>query len=146
MPDAVISVSLPGVDPGHSAFQAAYAELLEDLGTAPSLRPRERDLPAGAPSCDGGFKGLLTELVVSLSAPGSIAALVKIVQIWLARDRRRSLKVTVHTTGTRATGTQTTYEISGDGVSVETLRHALEAAAQANPAADDPAASDSESA
>ena len=91
----------------------------------PSLRVRERDVPA-----EGGSKGPLTELVISVSASGGAASLVKLVRIWLARDRRRSLKVTIQTTGTQATGTLMTYEISGDGVSDETLRHALEAAAR----------------
>jgi hypothetical protein len=118
MTEVVIGVHLLTVDPGHSAFQAALGELLEDISTVPSLRPRERDLPA-----DGGSKGSLTELVVSLSASGGIAALVKIMQLWLSRDRKRSLKVTVQTTQNT-----TTYDISGDSVSVETLRDALNAA------------------
>lgn len=120
MLEAVVDVHLPGVDPGHSAFQTARAELLDDLGATPSLRARERDVPAS-----DGSKGTLIELVISVSASGGIASLVKIVRLWLSRDRRRSLKVTIQTTGT-----QTTYEVSGDDISVETLHAALEAAAR----------------
>jgi hypothetical protein len=118
MAEVVIGVHLLSVDPGHSAFQAALGELLGDIGTVPSLRPRERDLPA-----DDGSKGSLTELVVSLSASGGVAALVRIMQLWLSRDRKRSLKVTVQTPQNT-----TVYDISGDSVSVETLQDALEAA------------------
>jgi hypothetical protein len=124
--EVVINPHLPGVDPGHSAFQAARAELLEDLGTVSSLRAREQDLPT-----DGGSKGPLTELVVSISASGGIAALVKIVQLWLGRDRKRSLQVTVQTTENK-----TTYDISGEGISIETLRDALQAAVQTQIASD----------
>ncbi len=118
MAEVVMDVHLPNVDPGHSASQAALAEFLEDLGTVPPLRPTQRDLPA-----EGAFKGPLTELVVSVSTSGGVAALVKIMRIWLGRDRKRSLKVTV-----RTAENATMYEISGDDVSVETLRDALEAA------------------
>jgi hypothetical protein len=127
--EVIIDVHLPGVDPGHSAFQAALGELLEDLSTVPSLRARERQLPTAA-----GSKGLLTELAVSVPASGGIAALVRIVRIWLDRDRKRSLKVTVQTTKNT-----TTYDISGDSISVKTLRDALEAAVRTQ------AANDSES-
>lgn len=118
MPDIVIAIDLPGVDPGHPAFQACRAELIDDLRTVPSLQARERDVPS-----DGGSKGPLTELVVSVSASGGIAAVVKIVRIWLARDRKRSLKITVQTTAH-----VTKYDISGENISIETLRDALEAA------------------
>ena len=127
MAEVVINVHLPGVDPGHSASQAALGELLEDLRTIPSLLARERDLPA-----HGGVKGPLTEPVVSVSASGGIAALVKLARIWLSRDRKRSLRVTV-----QVAEHATTYEISGDGISVETLRDALDAAVRAQ-AANDP--------
>lgn len=120
MTEVVMNVHLPNVDPGHSASQAALAEFLEDLGTVPLLRARQRDLPA-----DGVFKGPLTELVVSVSTSGGVAALVRIMRIWLGRDRKRSLKVTV-----RTAENATIYEISGEEVSVETLRDALEAAVQ----------------
>jgi Effector Associated Constant Component 1 len=124
--EVVMNVRLPSVDPGHSAFQVALAEFLEDLSTVPPLRPRQRDLPA-----DGAFKGPMTELVVSVSTSGGVAALVKIMRIWLGRDRKRSLKVTVQTAENK-----TTYEISGEDVSVETLRDALEAAVRTQTASD----------
>lgn len=126
MTEVVMNVHLPSVDPGHSAFQVALAELLEDLGMVPPLRARERDLPA-----DDASKGPLTELVVSVSTSGGVAALVKIMRIWLGRDRKRSLRVTVQTAEN-----QTTYEISGEDVSVETLRDALEAAVRTQTASD----------
>lgn len=84
------------------------------------------DLPA-----DDASKGPLTELVVSVSTSGGVAALVKIVRIWLGRDRKRSLQVTV-----RTAENATTYKISGEGVSVETLQDALEAAVRTRRAND----------
>jgi hypothetical protein len=116
--EVVMDVQLPGVDPAHPAFQGAVGELLADLRTVPALRARERDVPA-----ERGSKGPLTELALSVSASGGMAALVRIVRIWLDRDRKRSLKVTVTTTKKTKT-----YDISGDGVSVETLKQALNAA------------------
>lgn len=121
-----MSVHLLNVDPGHSAPQGALAEFLEDLRTVPPLRARQRDLPA-----DGASKGALTELVVSVSTSGGVAALVRIIRIWLGRDRKRSLQVMV-----RMAENATIYEISGEGVSVETLRDALEAAVRTQTAHD----------
>jgi hypothetical protein len=118
VPEVAIDIYLPRVDPGHSAAQAARAELLADLGTIPSLRARERDLPA-----EGGSKGPLIELIVSVSASGGVTALVRIMRIWLSRDQKRSLRVTVQTSENGAI-----YDISGESVSIEALRDALEAA------------------
>jgi hypothetical protein len=72
----------------------------------------------------------MIELVVSVSASGGIASLVRVARLWLSRDRRRSLKVTVQTAGTL-----TTYEVSGDDISVGALRDALNAAIRAQEAA-----------
>lgn len=125
MPEVVLDARVRGVDSAHSAAQAAYGELLGDLASAPALRAAER--PAGD---GGGTKGAVSELVLSLTASGSIAGLVKIVQLWLGRDRRRSLTVTVRTNADEAV-----YDLTGENVSVTALTRALEAAVRTGPPA-----------
>jgi len=124
VPEVVLDARLRGVDPAHSAAQAAYAELLRDLAGTPSLRATER--PAAD---DDGLKAPGIELVVSAVASGSIAGLVKIVQLWLGRDRRRSLTVRV-----RANDNETVYDVTGENISVTALTNALEAAVQTDTA------------
>lgn len=120
MPEVVLVARLRRVDPAHSAAQAAYAELLRDLAGTPALRATER------PVADhGGSKGPAIELVVSAIASGSIAGLVKIVQLWLGRDRRRSISVAV-----REGSNETVYDVTGENISVTALTAALEAAVQ----------------
>jgi hypothetical protein len=125
MAEVVIDACIPGVDSAHSAVRAASAELVHDLGADPGLRAREHSRPAAS-----GSKGLASELIVSLTTSGSIAGFVSIVRLWLHRDRRRAVKVTV-----RTTADETTYDVTGDSVSIQTLRVALEAAVRTHAAA-----------
>lgn len=71
------------------------------------------------------FKGWETQLIAALTATGTITGFVNVLKLWLSRDRRRSIKVTVHTAGE-----ETIYDISGENISVDSLRDALKAAVQ----------------
>lgn len=120
MTEVAIDVGIQGVDPAHSAVQGAWAEIRQDLRKIPGLNVQERGLRAG-----GSFKGWETEVIAALTATGTITGFVNVLKLWLGRDRRRSIKVTV-----RTDGKETVYDISGESISVGALRDALEAAAQ----------------
>jgi Effector Associated Constant Component 1 len=112
--EASIEVQLAGVALQHPAAQAVVGELLADLRGIPELRARERD------ATSDGSKGVATEIVVSLGTSGAIAGLVQIVKLWLHRDRRRSLTVSVHDTDDGMT-----INIEGKNISISTLTDAL---------------------
>ena len=112
--EAKIDIKLEGLEPAHPATQAALEELLTDLRSASELRPEQRGLS------EKGSKGAVVELIVSLGTSGSIAGLVRIVQLWLNRDRRRSLTVSV-----RDEPGETVISIEGDAISTETLSDAM---------------------
>lgn len=127
MTEVAVDIDIAGVDHGHSAVRGAWAELRQDLdGTSPRLRVSERHR-----SDRSNTKGLWDEVIVSLTTTGSLTAFVSALRLWLGRDRRRSVTVTVHDNGR-----ENSYEISGENISTVTLQHALEAAVKAGSAND----------
>lgn len=135
MAEVVVDARIPGVDSGHSAVRAASAELARDLGANPALRAEELARPTAS-----GSKGLASELIVSLTTSGSIAGFVSILRLWLHRDRRRAVRVTV-----RTTPEETTYDVTGDSISIQTLQSALEAAVRTRTPDQEPRAPGQES-
>jgi hypothetical protein len=117
--EARLDARLDGVAPHHAAAQAALRELLADLGASPELGAREIG------TASDGSKGSGVELIVSLGASGTLAAVVRVIQLWLGRDRRRSLTVSV-----RSIAEGKTVSIEGDNVSVGALTDALGLATQ----------------
>lgn len=117
MVEAVLDLMLEGLHMSHPAAQDALAELVEDLG-AKGLPPLVDRATRGEFE---GAKGGILELAVSVAAPGSIACLVRVIQIWLGRDRRRTLIVSI-----RETGHDVSIKIDGsdisDDVLIETVR------------------------
>lgn len=120
MTEVAIDVGIRGVDPAHAAVQGAWAEIRQDLRHIPGLHVEERGLQG-----EGAFKGWETEVIAALTATGTITGFVNVLKLWLGRDRRRSIKVTV-----RSVGEETIYEVSGENISVDALRDALEASVQ----------------
>jgi hypothetical protein len=119
MTDVLVEFDLAGLRSDHPAAQVAHRELLADLRTDPRLEAREQSgqIAAG--------KGLPVELIVSLGGTsGALAAVARILKLWLQRDRRRSVKVSV-----RTPAGETIVSVEGDQISTETLAKALESAA-----------------
>jgi Effector Associated Constant Component 1 len=117
--EASINVRLAGLGLGHPAAQAAIAELLADLRRAPQLPAREYE------ASSEGVKGGSLEILVTLGTSGAIASLVQIVKLWLTRDRRRSLVVSV-----RNTADGVDINIEGEQISVAALTQALASTAK----------------
>jgi hypothetical protein len=116
--EASLVVHVGLVRPDHSAALAATSDLLADLQREPQLRARERNTDKH------GTKGAIVDLVVSLSGPSSLAALTRIIRLWLDRDRQRSMTISV-----RKDGKETTIKVDGSPISTENLAEALSAAA-----------------
>jgi Effector Associated Constant Component 1 len=77
----------------------------------------EHDIPSDR------AKGAGVELIVSLGASGALAGLAQILHIWLSRDRRRTLTLSI-----RREGTAKVVHIDGTNVSLDSITNALESA------------------
>jgi hypothetical protein len=122
MAEINVDADIRGIDRAHPAFQRAWGELLADLRATPGLRAQERDLTAETAT---RAKGWETELIVGLTGTGTVTGLVQALKIWLSRDRRRSITVTV-----RSDGQEASYEIAGENISTGALQAALDVAVQ----------------
>jgi Effector Associated Constant Component 1 len=122
MGEITVDADIQGIDQAHPAFQGAWGELLADLRAIPGLRAQERDV-ATEPAMKA--KGWETELIVGLTGTGTVTGLVQALKLWLGRDRRRSVTVTV-----RFGGQDVSYEIAGENISTGTLQAALDVAVQ----------------
>jgi hypothetical protein len=123
--EASINVRLAGIGLGHPAAQAAIGELLADLRRAPQLPVREFE------TSSEGVKGGSLEILVTLGTSGAIASLVQIVKLWLTRDRRRSLVISV-----RNSADGVDINIEGEQISVAALTQALASTAKLDRTAD----------
>ena len=119
--EAKLETHLEGLGLDHPATQAAVSELMADLRGESELRPAEREVG------EHGSKGAVVELVVSLGTPGSIVGLARILQLWLSRDRRRSLTVSV-----RKSSGETQVTIDGRDISNDVVTNALRSAVEPN--------------
>jgi hypothetical protein len=120
MAEITVDADIRGIDRAHPAFRGAWGELLADLRVTLGLRAQERDV-AAEPATMG--KGWETELIVGLTGTGTVTGFVQALKVWLGRDRRRSVTVTV-----RSGGQEASYEIAGENISTGTLQAALDAA------------------
>lgn len=116
MAEARLTISLAGLRDDHPAAQAALGELVGDLRSEPQLRTKESSAAFGV------GKGAPPELIVSLSA-ATVAGLARIVSLWLNRDKRRSIKVSL-----RTPTSERNISVEGDQISVKALTAALDAA------------------
>jgi hypothetical protein len=107
---------LPGLSPGDDPLQLATMELIGDL--------REAGLPAAEDGpASPGSKGTLSDLAVTIGGSTAAAgALVRIVNLWLHRDRRRSLTITRDT----GDGNPEIIEIKGEAISDRTVHEAVQ--------------------
>src|SRR5262249_24086188 len=112
---------LANLSAAHPASLAAAEELLADLDSTPELRA------TGTEARVANSKGTLTDLVIVLSGPSTIAGVVRILRLWLSRDRRRSITLTRKLEGQPAME----IRIEGEAISEQAVRHAIEQISQA---------------
>ena len=114
-----VELALEGLERTHRAHEAAVHELTEYAHETPGVAVVE----ATGEATDGA-KGSWEPLVLSVASP---TATVAIFRLWLQRDRRRSVKVKIHS------GKQAPVEVEADGenISLHALQSAVEAALKA---------------
>ena len=119
---AKISVSVTGLDQNHQVVELAHDELVDDLRDSPDLTVQS----VGAPR--PGSKGWAEDTAVLIGSLGGGATLVKLVKLWLGRDKKRSVKVSIK----RPTKPPIVIEATGENMSIDGLNSAIEQALNAD--------------
>jgi len=120
---AKISVGVTGVDKNHHVVELALAELIADV------REYSAELTVSSTgSPQPGSKGWVEDTVLGISSLGGGATFVKLVTLWLGRDKKRSVRVSVE----RSDSAPVVVEASGENISVDGLKFAIEEALKAN--------------
>ncbi|MFJ3714316.1 hypothetical protein [Streptomyces sp. NPDC090057] len=100
-----------GLAADHPIMQEALDEFANDAREVPGLSVEEGGAPAA------GEKGGVSELILAPGAPSAAWAVVKLVELWLRRDRSRSMTVTIQREG----GDPLTVNVSGEQISTQAL-------------------------
>ena len=117
-----VELAVEGLQPTHRAHQAAVSDFIEYANETPGVSVD--DVQADAPA---GTKGGWEPLVLSVASP-TAAGVVTMFRLWLRRDRRRSVKVTL----TSPDGPPVEVEASGENISLDALKAAVESAIKAS--------------
>jgi hypothetical protein len=110
-----VEIGLAGLERGHPATQLAAEEFWYDVGAEPTLTVED----TGGPLT--GTKGVEQVLTVVLTSPVAMYSLVKIVKLWLGRDRDRSVSVSFDS----PEGAASTVTVDGEKISIDLLEKAL---------------------
>jgi hypothetical protein len=113
-----------GLSQSHPAANQSVEEFYADIRTLPGIAIKERDEKEPQP----GAKGVLQQVLLTPESASAAWAIVKVIKLWLSRDRRRTLSVTVNQPGRDPL----TIEASGDSISVQALERAIHDAAGAD--------------
>lgn len=105
----------------HSAVELAMADLLGMVGEVPGVAVEEES------AAITGQKGVVAKWAAKALTPGGENAIVQLFRLWLQRDRRRSVEITIETPGAAE---PTVLRVTGEQVSLDVLSEALQAAAK----------------
>ena len=118
-----VELGVDGVAGGHPAYLQAAEEFVHDIREQPGIAVAER--AAAAPP--SGAKGAVQELILAPGTATLALAAVKIMKLWLSRDRRRTIDININRPGSEPV----TLHASGEHISLdvleETVRRALDA-------------------
>lgn len=109
-----LAVDIADIDRHHPAAELALRELLNDLNDTPDVHVESKGEEAT------GIKGVVDTLLMT-TTPLAIPAVVRLFRLWLARDKARSINVTITSPGKQPT----TVEVTGDNVSLQVLQQAV---------------------
>ena len=114
-----IELRIEGLRPTDRAHQVAAQDFVEYVRET-------RGVQLSKTRADGlaGIKGGLDQIAIELASPATMTGLVAVLRLWLRRDRKRSVHVKVTTSDTKTVEA----EASGEGISLDALKSALETA------------------
>ncbi|MGW4907524.1 effector-associated constant component EACC1 [Streptomyces sp. NPDC004270] len=120
-------LEVAGIDADHPLAQHAYEEFMEDANAVAGLVTTERATPLA------GQKGALTELVLVLGARGTGSGVINLIKLWLERDQKRSVELTVTKPGEQPFIVRGRGEKISLGLLEETVKAAIEGATTQGP-------------
>lgn len=115
-----VQLEVAGVDRNHPLTEQAYEEFTEDVDSLVGVTVEERAVPAV------GQKGWLTDLALVPGTPSAAWAVFRLIKLWLERDQKRSVEVTVVRPGVDPY----IVRASGEKVSLDLLEQSVKAAVQ----------------
>jgi hypothetical protein len=117
-----VELGTDGVPKDHPAHMQAAEEFLSDVHDEPGLVVKQESAATQRSLRKGGIQ----DLVLAPGSAGAAWAVVRITKLWLARDRRRTIDLSISRPGSEPL----TVHASGESVSLEalenTVRRALE--------------------
>ncbi|MFE2312757.1 hypothetical protein ACFXC8_05995 [Streptomyces sp. NPDC059441] len=106
-----IQAEVAGLAADHPVAQEALDDFASDAREVPGLSVEEGGVPVP------GEKGGVSALLLAPGAPSVAWAVVKLVELWLRRDRSRSMTITVQRDGSD----ELTVNVSGEQISTQAL-------------------------
>jgi hypothetical protein len=117
-----VELTIDGLSKDHSARMQAVEEFLSDVDDEPGVVVKQQETTAQESLSKGGIQ----ELILAPGSASALWAIVRITKLWLARDRRRTIDLSISRPGSEPL----TVHASGENLSLETLestvRRALE--------------------
>ena len=111
-----VRIGVSGVADDHPVAEEAVGEFLADTGDIPGLVVVE----GGAPQA--GHKGHLSEVLLLPGTASVVWGTVRVIELWLRRDRARSLTLTIQRPGESE---PFRVNVSGDQIPATTLDEAI---------------------
>ncbi|MCT9008053.1 effector-associated constant component EACC1 [Streptomyces rhizosphaerihabitans] len=118
--EVVVQLTVEGIDPDHPLVEQAQTEFREHAEDVAGLLIEERSTPVT------GQKGALTELAILFTSSRAGSAVVNLIKVWLERDQKRSVEVTVTKPGEQPF----TVRASGEKISLSVLEESFKTAVQ----------------
>jgi hypothetical protein len=112
-----VELGMGGLPKGHLAYIQAAEEFLHDVQNEPGIAVEENNADRQSSSTKGGVQ----ELLLAPGSAGIALAAVRIMKLWLSRDRRRTIDISI----TRPGSEPLTVHASGESISLETLENAV---------------------
>lgn len=113
--DVVVRLKVAELKSNHPALEAATQEFVSDARKTRHVNVVERDVDSP------GGKGFLQEFALIPSGPSAAWAVVTLVKLWLGRDRRRSVQITIKNPGQDPV----IVEATGDSISLQTFEKVI---------------------
>jgi hypothetical protein len=113
-----VQLGMLGLPGDHPAQLQGTDEFLHDIHDEIGITVKDR---AVSPANGTRAKGGLPEILLTPGSASAAWALVRIVKLWLARDRRRTIDITLSGPGEESF----TVQASGENLSVDALEGAV---------------------
>jgi len=112
-----VELGMNGLPKNHPAYIQATEEFVHDVQVEPGIALGEHYTASQPYPTKGGAQ----ELLFAPDTVGIALAAVKIMKLWLSRDRRRTIDISI----TRPGGEPLTLHAEGESISLEALENTV---------------------